>query len=256
MNKNCIWCFESEPTVTFNKKAHSIPKSLGGQNFNKHVCDNCNEYFGATTQTNNYSIEEALKETFCISRQRFLGGGNPKRQVGQFKSKFFDIKERNGKPRLTIKQSFLFKIDFQKELCRNFKRGLLKMWFEEFDRQSKNKIGNDIKYKLLRDFARYNLNDLPVIYFERRIGVFVMTKREAETPILLLNRMKYLYEDEKFTEIEFLGHVFGFPFTDFSSIDFKNYISSSIELKKDYFTKGIILDKLIEIDFTLKVINS
>jgi hypothetical protein len=60
--------------MTFNKKAHSIAKSLGGQNFNKYVCDSCNEYFGATIQTNNYSIEEALKETFCISRQRFLGG--------------------------------------------------------------------------------------------------------------------------------------------------------------------------------------
>jgi len=74
MNINCIRCFDSEPKVTFNKKAHSIPKSLGGQNFNKYVCDSCNEYFGATSQTNNYSIEEALKETFCISRQRFVGG--------------------------------------------------------------------------------------------------------------------------------------------------------------------------------------
>jgi len=255
MNKNCIWCFNTEPNVTFVKKAHTIPKSLGGQRFNKCVCDCCNEYFGATTQLNNYSIEEALKETFCISRQRFLSSGNPKRQVGKFKSKFFDIKERNGKPRLAVKQSFQFKVDFQKELCRNFKRGLLKMWFEEFDRQSKNEIGNDVKYNLLRNFARYNLDDLPVIYFERRIGIFMMTKSEAETPILLLNRMKYLYEDEKFTEIEFLGHVFGFPFTEFSTKDFEQYIATSIELKKDFFTQAIVLDKLIDIDFSLRVLD-
>lgn len=82
MEKKCIWCLENENQVTFEKKAHTIPKSLGGQNFNKHVCDDCNKYFGETTKINGYSIEEALKETFCLSRQRFLGDKKTKRQIG------------------------------------------------------------------------------------------------------------------------------------------------------------------------------
>jgi|AntRauTorckE5430_2_1112549.scaffolds.fasta_scaffold40981_2 hypothetical protein len=42
MELKCLWCLEEEPKVTFNKKAHTIPKSLGGQNYNKNVCDSCN----------------------------------------------------------------------------------------------------------------------------------------------------------------------------------------------------------------------
>ena len=209
INKRCIWCLESEDIVSFNKKAHTIPKSLGGQNYNKYVCDTCNEYFGATSKLNKYSIEEALKETFCISRQIFLNK-NTKRKVGNFKSKFFEVKERNGKLRLGVKTLFKFNSEFQKEFCRNFKR---------------------------------------------KIGIFILSEREAETPVLVLGRMKYLLENDKFTEIEFLGHVFGFPYTECTEEDFQKYIQDSLELKKDHFSEAIMIDKLIDIDFALTILN-
>ena len=253
--KKCLWCRLDETETTFNKKAHTIPKSLGGQNYNQTVCDNCNHFFGNATSENRYSIETALKETFCITRQRFLSGKTQKRQVGKFKSIFFDVKDRNGKLRLTLNKSFLFKSEFQQKLCRSFKRGLMKMWLEEFDRQSKNNIGHNEKFETIRQFSRYDIGNIPVIYFERRIGLFIFTKCEAETPILMLNRMKYLYENEKFTEIEFLGHVFGFPITQFTKEDFDIYIKNSMEIKTQFFTNAILLDKLIDIDFTLKIID-
>lgn len=255
MSKNCIWCFKSENETSFQKKAHSIPRSLGGQNYNKNVCDQCNEHFGNKNSVNRYSIEEALKETFCISRQRFLNRDTAKRQVGEFKSMFFDIKDKNGRLKLEVKRSFKFQPGFQKELCRNFKKGLLKMWFEEFDRQSKHTIGNDEKYNLIRNFARYDIGDIPVVYFTRRIGIFMMFGREAETPVLYFNRMKYLYEDNKFTEIEFLGHVFGFPKSDFSKQDFENYIRNSLNEKKNFFTHGKLIDKLIDVDLSLSILD-
>lgn len=254
INKRCIWCLESEDIVSFNKKAHTIPKSLGGQNYNKYVCDTCNEYFGATSKLNKYSIEEALKETFCISRQIFLNK-NTKRKVGNFKSKFFEVKERNGKLRLGVKTLFKFNSEFQKEFCRNFKRGLIKMWFEEFDRQTKHLNSCDIKYQVLRNFSRYNIGEFPVLYFKRKIGIFILSEREAETPVLVLGRMKYLLENDKFTEIEFLGHVFGFPYTECTEEDFQKYIQDSLELKKDHFSEAIMIDKLIDIDFALTILN-
>lgn len=222
--RKCIWCLQTSPNVSFNKKAHTIPLSLGGQNYNTCVCDTCNEYFGSTTTENKYSIEEALKETFCISRQRFLNHIHAKRKVGRFKSKFFDIKEGNGKYGLEIKQSFRFTPSFQKELCRNFKRGLIKMWFEEFDRQNDHIYAFNPKFSLIRNFARYNIGDLPVLYFERRFGAILMLNREAETPTLMLDKMTYLFKSEKFTEIEFLGHLFGFAISDFSYGDFDNEV--------------------------------
>lgn len=250
----CIWCLEQSPEVTFDKKAHTIPKSLGGQNYNRNICDTCNEYFGTRNNHNNtYSIEEALKETFIISRQRFLQE-NTKRKVGRFKSKFFDVKFKNGKYRLNVKRSFKFTPGFQTELCRAFKRGLYKMVFEELDRQKGN--GHSEKYNIIRDFARYDKGDLPVFYFNRNTGIFMMFNREAETPILYFDRMLYLISNDKFLEIEFLGHVFGFPVTEFTEEDFKEYINTSIKEKTQFFNDYIIIRRLTDIDISLNVLNN
>lgn len=252
--KKCIWCLDKTPEVTFEKKAHSIPKSLGGQNYNQNVCDACNNYFGTRDNHNRkYSIEEALKETFIISRQRFLHE-KTKRKVGRFKSKFFDVKYKNGKYRLNTKPSFKFSPGFQTELCRAFKRGLYKMVLEELDRQKGN--GYSEKYSIVRDFARYNKGDLPVFYFNRKAAIFIMFNREAETPILFFDRMNYLLSNEKFMEIEFLGHVFGFPITEFTKEDFANYVHQSIQEKGQFFKDCIVIKKLTDIDISLNVLNS
>lgn len=254
MKTKCLWCFKEGPEVTFDKKAHTIPKSLGGQNYNNNVCDNCNEYFGNRSESNRkYSIEEALKEAFNISRRRLLNSGKTKRKIGDFKSKFFDIKQRNGKYRLSIKPSFRFSSGFQKELCRAFKRGLYKMFLEELNRQ-KN-IGYEPKFDVIRQFARYDKGDLPILYFNRVFGIMMMFDREAETPILFFDRMKYLYSNDKFTEIEFLGHVFGFPISKFDTEDYKNYVNKSIENKKGFFTDAIFIQKMTDVDITLKIMN-
>ena len=251
-DKKCLWCLKTEPEVTFIKKAHTIPKSLGGKNYNRNVCDDCNYYFGNRDSHNGkYSIEVALKEAFCISRKRFLLGGIPKRKVGEFKSQFFEMKERNGKYRLAVKPSYLFVS--QVELCRAFKRGLYKMYFEELNRQKG--IGYEESFDIIRAFSRYNNYDLPVLYFTRKIGVMIFFKSEAETPILYFNRMNYLYSDSKFAEIEFLGHVFGFPIAHFSKEEFEDYAQKSIEMKKNFFIEANVIEKFTDIDIALSVMN-
>ncbi len=241
--------------MSFNKKAHTIPSSLGGQNYNVCVCDDCNTFFGIDTKEKGYSIETVLKETFCVSRQRFLNHTETKRKVGRFKSKFFEIKERNGKYRLEIKQSFRFTPNFQKELCRKFKQGLIKMWFEEFDRQNNRIDAFDPKFDLIRNFSRYNIGDLPVFYFKRSFGAILMLNREAETPTLIFDKMIYLFKSEKFTEIEFLGHLLGFAISDFSNDDFNNYLRTSFRIKSYLFKEMVIIDRLTDIDFTLNILD-
>lgn len=251
--KKCIWCLSSEKKESFKTKAHTIPKSLGGQSFNKNVCDNCNSYFGSRVEYK-YSIEEALKEGFNISRRMMLLSGKPKKKVGGFKSRYFDIRERNGKRTLKVLPSFRLNESFQKELCHAFKRGLYKLFLEELNLQKG--LGFDDKYNVIREFSRYNKGDLPVIYFDRSVGIFMSIKREAETPVLLFDRMKYLYSNEKFVEIEFLGHVFGFPITDVTKEDFDSYITNSKELKLGHFNSWKKIDKLIDIDITLSIMDS
>lgn len=252
IDKKCIWCLKQEPATTFFKKAHTIPKSLGGQNFNRNICDECNYYFGNRDSHNGkYSIEVALKEAFTISRKRFLLGSTGRRKVGEFKSQFFEIKERKGKYRLAVKSSFMFASQF--ELCRAFKRGLYKMYFEELNRQ--RNLGYASSYNIIRNFARHNVGDLPILYFTRRYGIMMFFKSEAETPVLYFDRMKYLYSDEKFAEIEFLGHVFGFPITEFSREEFESYAQKSIELKKEHFIEAKVIQKFTDIDIALRIMN-
>ena len=255
MKKKCLWCLETDSEVSFDKKAHTIPKSLGGQNYNRNVCDNCNLFFG-DRQSNNgkYSIEEALKETFILSRTRLLNQNETKRKIGRFKSKFFNVKERKGKVSLTIKPSFRFTPGFQKELCNSFKRGLYKMYLEELNRQQK--LGFESKYNIIRNYSRRNIGNLPVFYFSRQVGIIMMFNREAETPILFFDRMKYLYSNDKFAEIEFLGHVFGFPISNFDKTDLNNYLTESLQVKKSFFTNAIIVDKLTDVDLALNIFNS
>lgn len=253
--KRCIWCKQSDNEVPFEKKAHTIPKSLGGMNYNKNVCDICNSFFGYTLNGYTYSIEEALKETLCISRERLLNRESVKRKIGRFKSKFFDVKQRKEKLRLSIKRLYFFNSKYQRELCHNFKRGLIKMWFEEFSRQNQdiNVYSEDFDY--IRNFARYNNEDIPVFYFNRTIGVFLMKKSEAETPILIFNRSKMYLNKENYVEFEFLGHVFGFPINNYSQEDLKKNLIESMGLKKIFFTNCVEVKKITDIDFILNVMD-
>jgi hypothetical protein len=118
------------------------------------------------------------------------------------------------------------------------------------------KVGFESSYDIIRSFSRYNLGDLPVLYFTRKIGVMIFFKSEAETPILYFSRMNYLYLDSQFAEIEFLGHVFGFPIAPFTKEKFENYASKSIEMKKDFFIEANIISKFTDIDISLNIINN
>lgn len=230
-SKQCLWCLKTDSETTFEKKAHTIPKSLGGQNFNQNVCDECNYYFGNRECHNGkYSIEVALKEAFNLSRWLYMKGLETKRQVGQFRSQFFELKDRKGKYRLIVKDSFRFTKGFQEELCRAFKRGLVKMYLEELNRQRGE--GFEEKFNSIRAFSRFNEADITVYYFYRRLGIIAVFDREPETPTLFFGKMKYLLSNQKFAKIEFLGHVFGFPIDVVTDSEFKTHAIHSTNVKK------------------------
>jgi hypothetical protein len=165
----------------------------------------------------------------------------------------FDQEDDKGKYRLKIKDSFKFSKGFQEELCRAFKRGLIKMYLEELNRQ-KNQ-GFEEQFDHLKAFARFNVNDIPVFYFTRKHGMLLLFKDEAETPILYFKRMNYLIQNEKFAEIEFLGHVFCFPISNFNALECNEHISKSILYKQDFFSFARLINRITDIDLTLNVLN-
>jgi hypothetical protein len=245
--KKCIWCNNTENDVTFNKKAHTIPKSLGGQNYNQNVCDECNPYFGNRKEGVPFSIEETFKEVFNISRYRLLNENDTKKKVGRFKSMYFElnrVKNSHGKKELKLKRHFhnLFHDLF----IRYFKQGLYKVFLEEYDRQNYDNFNRDD----IIDFAGYDKGNMIVFYFSRIHGIILTLDREAEIPELIFNRMNYLYSDENFIEIEFLGHVFGLQINKCEESDIINYKQNTMKCKENFFTKMCEIKNISDIDIT------
>lgn len=236
----CIWCRKDNLAVPFNKDAHTIPQSIGGIDICLNVCDDCNHFFGSPNN-NLPSIETVFKETFNITRARFLKANNDigkNKTLTHFKSIYFnvDLKKR----KLELKPSFQLKPGFQSKICRQFKRGLYKVFLEETERQ--NKDGLDEKYDFIRDFARYDLGDLPVLYFPRINGVFLLTIEEIKHPsFYFYDRMKFHLKDYNFFEFEILGHLFSIPTSKSYYLMIDKYLKESMDLKKQFFYPPIEL---------------
>lgn len=58
-NRVCRFCRLAEPNVTFKKRAHALPESIGNKSiFSFYECDVCNEFFGQTIENDfaNWSL--------------------------------------------------------------------------------------------------------------------------------------------------------------------------------------------------------
>lgn len=254
--KHCIWCNRTSDNTSFQKKAHVVPQTLGGAAICDNVCDECNAYFGKKTSSAP-AIEEVIKETFHISRLRFLVVQN---EIGKNKavtkpdSLFFKIDLK--KHKVTLKPAYRVKPYFQEKLCRLIKRGLIKMFLEESERQFKN--GNEERYNFIREFARYDLGDYPVLYFQRKYGVILQELGYAKSPRLYLRpeeRNKYLLCDHGFHEFEFLGHVFAVPTSRSWDLTFHTYKKETEAIKKNLFTGFKVIENFNDINLTLRILN-
>lgn len=130
------------------------------------------------------------------------------------------------------------------------------MFLEEIERQKNN--GHNPQYDFIREFARYNLSDYPVFYFERLFGVIIMVNEWVITPKLILEpnlQFKYLVNEPGFTEFEFLGHVFGIATTRNWELLVDNYIKKSSEAKKSFFRGYKQVTQFKDIDLALSILD-
>lgn len=255
-NKICIWCKEDSKNIKFEKLAHTIPQALGGKNICTNVCDKCNEFFGNYYQ-GSPSIETIIKETFNISRARFLAIHN---KVGKNKpmSKFSSIyfKVDFGKHKISLKPSYSLKKGFQELIGRQLKRGLYKILLEEIERQQGDSL--DPKYDFIREYARYNIGDYPVFYFKRKHGIILMVDDWVISPELHLvpnQTFHYLVDEPSFIEFEFLGHVFGLATSRHWHLVIDNYVQKTMKAKKEIFNNCIAVKNFNDIDLTLSILD-
>ena len=248
----CIWCNRTEEQVSFSRKAHTIPQSLGGIYICDNVCNKCNSYFGSP-HNSNISIEEVLREAFEITRfhvhDSFKERGKNKK-YSRFKSRFFNFNERTNSVR--VKPIYSLRPGFQERMARLFKRGLYKIFLEEYHRQTNQ--GFDDRYNFIREFARFDLNDFPVYYLRQKFPGIFISKEEFDSPSLLFTDHQIgMMQEFGFYEMRLFSHTFIMPVIRNYQINFDNYIKWSRKKNSDVYDKAINIIKFTDIDFTNQV---
>jgi len=254
MTQQCIWCKKTDVNTAFNKKPHTIPKSMGGKRIGKDVCDECNLFFGIHDKLKNPAIEVVLKETFVLTQTMLLHVAPPikntkPQKLPRFKSIFFKVKP--DKRTFSLKPAFKHQSGFQKMLCKKLKQGLYKVFLEEFHLE--NDLGLNSQFDFIRDFARNNKNDLPVYYFERKHGAILSSPNLVLNPrISTFDNKDYIIEKYGFFEFELLGHVFSIPIKKHPNKE--GYLLNWKKLNGDLFYGLREINYLKDIDFMLKIL--
>ncbi len=253
--KHCIWCKQIEEETQFQKLAHTIPQSIGGQHICENVCDKCNHFFGQHFN-GAPSVESIIKETFNVSRIRLIDKNKigKNKPITKFSSQYFNVDLSKNK--FSLKPSFRLQKGFQEKIGRQIKKGLYKMFLEEIERQKGD--GHNSKYDFIREFCRYDIGDYPVFYFERTHGIIMMVTSWITTPELFLDpdqQFKYLIREPYFFEFEFLGHVFGIATSRHWDLAVENYIKKTSEAKSGLFRKWRMVKYFNDIDLSLSILD-
>lgn len=205
--KICIWCRKNEGQVTFDKKAHTIPKSLGGENICENVCDKCNHYFGSP-QPHLPACELVLKEMLNISKYCLLKNTNSTSKNKRYKSEYFNINWSNFQIRL--KPRYSLRTGFQEKLGRQFRRGMFKVFLEERERQRNDALSE--RFDFIREFTRYDLGDFPIYIQVPRFKAVFTAIPDVENPqIRFTEHSDEMDKEFRIYRYPLLGHTFLTP---------------------------------------------
>ncbi len=250
--KTCIWCRGTEGNKVFRKRAHTFPQSLDGENICDNVCDECNHYFGSPTRDGS-SVEVVLKEALNISKYLLLQtiNGIPKNK--RYKSEFFNIDWN--KRSITSKFKYKHTKNFQEHAGRQLRRGLFKVFLEERERQRGDAL--DERFDFIREFARYNLNDLPVYWFVPKFDIVLFQRDDILKPQIRFTE----FSDEmdanyRIFEYHIVGHYFALPTSKLYLLTLRSYLN---HLKDSGHPFGLILREIrrfSDVDITFKYLNS
>lgn len=245
----CIFCKCEEPEVSFFKRPHILPKSMGGEIIGVDICDNCNGYFGCSDTLikvpPRWPVEVCVKEIIGIARYLFL----KHEKNARYKSKFFNIWE--SKHTIDIIHTNLFSKD-SAFLTRQFKRGLYELFLQAYHNATYD--GLNPQFDKMRNFARFNEGDMSVYYVINR-GAYLVASGMIEHPLFpMTNHMLQEMNDTGFYEVYLGGHIFFLEIADFDES------SRDIALQKLYnkhhiggvLSEALIrIDSINQIDFTL-----
>lgn len=246
--KQCIWCRKTENVITFNKRAHTFPDSLGGKNICKDVCDECNDYFGRRNR-DSVGIEIVFKEALNLSKAILLKNTNNKYW---FRSEFFIVDWKNRI--ISRKPKYTLHAGFQEKMGRQFRRGMFKVFLEE--RQCQCQDALDDRYNFIREFARYDIGDYPIFRHKPKLPLLLFSSPDVETPI-----MRFTEESEKIdAEYRLFGylimaHYFEIPTSRTFEWTLGNYLKKIKKENHPFGVELIPISRLEDVDFSFKFLH-
>ncbi|SDL84699.1 HNH endonuclease [Pedobacter antarcticus] len=251
----CLWCSLDAETskLSFLKKAHTIPQSLGGKFLCKEVCDTCNHYFGSPG-FNKMAIEVILREAFELTRNMvFTNQKKRSNHYARFKSNFFKLNVENRT--FSLKQIYSIRPGFQQMIARQFKRGLFKVFLEELQRQLGMGMGD--RFNFIREFARYDLGDYPVFYLVPKLPVLAYVEEEFIAPRLNFGPYQLERIDAyEFYEMNIFGHAFLIPTHKNWHLNYDAYLANVNNYLSHEYKKMIPINAFEDVDFACEFMNS
>ena len=191
-----IWCWKTEPEVSFKNKPHILPDSVGGNELGCDICDDCNSYFGSKPNKYLPSPDLLFKEIFNL--KRFYDGGNSITNGEKFRSEIFKVID--GK--IFIKRSVLNSPCFANQL----KIAFYEIFLQKYHAFTHN--GHDPSFSGVVSYARYNVNvsNLKVYYMHQEIWLRPTNLNKTFLPFseYLLNELN----STGFFTFNFLGYNF------------------------------------------------
>lgn len=247
--KHCIWCNRTELITTFNTKAHIFPESLGGKNLCFNVCDDCNWKFGQKQQFQP-SVDIALKEIFNLKKYLLQDSDWINRKnKSRFKSEYFNL--NIDKRKITIKPSYKFKSEFQANFARSFRRGIYKIYLEERERIFGD--GKSEEFNFIREFSRYNLNDIPLYYLKPKVPIILVDKNQFVNPEMKFTKYnKKLHEEFRLFHFYYGGYDYILHTNNFmKEIHINKYLNSVIKNDPKYqkLSNLIQINTMEDLDF-------
>jgi len=191
----CIWCGKTEEEgASFVNRPHVIPLKLGGNQIGVDVCDECNHYFGTCTKDERVSVDMAFKEVLQLSKLSLSTRGTSK----NYSSKFFYI---NVDEKLIKPKGFGFPL---KSFTIPFKRGLCECFLQKY--HSVTYRGNEKRFDMLRNFARYGVGNIPVYYTFNKV---IFTTGTELPPDFIMDEVSVETVDNYgFYVLHLYGHIF------------------------------------------------
>lgn len=251
LTRTCIWCSRNKSATSFKKKAHTIPRSLGGKKICEEVCDSCNSYFGSPGNQKP-SIEVAFKELFNISKHVLLRTTGDYKKTGRYKSEFFKVNWNTYT--LNMKPRYKSRSFFQEKLARQLRRGFYKVFLEERSRVVGDAHNNCFDF--IRAFARYDLGDYPLYYFTPvKDWVFFSTEDALEPELKFVDHHNEIMTKFGFYEFYFMGHYFSIPTSINYNLTWDLYLKHVKTKHSEMYSSMVKIKRFDDVDFAFSYVK-